>query len=463
MPKPKAGLLPLYLQLYDDAITEARPRIEEFYQTIASELAMRGVEVAITDICRIKNEFGDSVDFFEEAEVDAIITLHLAYSPSLESIAALSHTDLPIIVLDTTPTFNYSSGQDPAELIYNHGIHGVQDMCNLLIRYGKPFEIEAGHWQESDVLDRVAAWIRAASIASNMKTARVGQIGGSFVGMGDFAVPADVLRSTIGVETVVGDFAVIKSLMPAEDDPQMHAEIAADMAKFTLRGISEEAHLYSTGICLAIRKWMENEGLSAFTMNFGAIDASSGFPTVPFLEASKAMARGKGYAGEGDILTAALVGALVSVYPETTFTEIFCPDWENDTLFLSHMGEFNLELAENVVLKTMEMPLLSVASPVVAVGRFRGGAAVFVDLAPGLDNSYTLIVAPVEVLGKDGEDKMSDSIRGWIKPTIPIADFLEDYSKLGGTHHAAMVYGDVIDDMIRFGRIMGWNVAVLGQ
>ncbi|MDZ7837486.1 MAG: hypothetical protein U5N58_05810 [Actinomycetota bacterium] len=52
-------------------------------------------------------------------------------------------------------------------------------------------------------------------------------------------------------------------------------------------------------------------------MNFSKINSRSGFPTIPFLEASKAMARGTGYAGEGDIITAALVGALLSLYPES--------------------------------------------------------------------------------------------------------------------------------------------------
>ena len=50
---------------------------------------------------------------------------------------ALAGTDLPIVVLDTTPGYAFGPTTDPAEIMYNHGIHGVQDMCNLLIRNGK--------------------------------------------------------------------------------------------------------------------------------------------------------------------------------------------------------------------------------------------------------------------------------------------------------------------------------------
>jgi len=461
--KPTIGLLPLYLALYDETSPEARPRINEFYSTIARELGSRELEVVTADVCRIKSEFDRAVSGFEKAGVDAIVTLHLAYSPSLECSEALSRTHLPVIVLDTTPTFSFAPGQDPAEIMYNHGIHGVQDMCNLLIRNGKPFEIEAGHWEKSDVLDRVAAWARAARVASNMRSAKVGRIGIPFVGMGDFAVPENVLKSTIGVETLAADFTELKSLMPNDEDPLVDAEMAEDARRFSSDGLDRDAHRRTTRTCLAVRRWIETKGLSAFTVNFDVIDESTGLGTLPFLEASKAMGRGIGYAGEGDVLTAAMVGALAAVYPDTTFTEMFCPDWENDTLFLSHMGEANPNLLTGeIVLKQKNMSFLKVESPVMVFGRFRGGQAVFVDLAPGPDDTYTLIAIPVTVIDDDNRDTMTDTVRGWIQPNLPISDVLEEYSRLGGTHHAALVYGDKQEDIIRFGQLMGWDVAVLG-
>jgi L-arabinose isomerase len=45
--------------------------------------------------------------------------------------------------------------------------------------------------------------------------------------------------------------------------------------------------------------------MTAQTIKFGDIKGDPGLPVMPFLEASKAMARGIGYGGEGDVLTAA--------------------------------------------------------------------------------------------------------------------------------------------------------------
>lgn len=67
---------------------------------------------------------------------------------------------------------------------------------------------------------------------------------------------------------------------------------------------------------------------------------------MPFAECCKVLERNQGYAGEGDVLTAGLVGALAAVYPETTFTEMFCPDWEQDVILLSHYAESNPNLSQ---------------------------------------------------------------------------------------------------------------------
>ncbi|MHB9022771.1 MAG: L-arabinose isomerase family protein [Armatimonadota bacterium] len=462
MVSPKIGLLPLYLALYDEALPEMRGRIEEFYATIAGALRERGLEVVTTPICRLEGEFRAAVESFERAGVDALVTLHLAYSPSLESVGALAMTRLPIIVLDTTPANAFGPGQDPAEILYNHGIHGVQDMCNLLIRRDKDFHVEAGHWERSDVLDRVAGWARAARLAKAMREARVGRLGAAFKGMGDFAVPEDILFSTLGVATVPALPKMLASLLPKDDDEQVQAEMAADRAAFDAAGLDEETHRRTARAGLAIRRWVERERLTAFSINFQAVDLASGLPSMPFLEASKAMARGIGYAGEGDVLTAALVGALASVFPATTFTEMFCPDWEGESIFLSHMGEMNLALAAGKpLLRQKPFPWTDAADLAVAVGCLRPGPAVLVNLAPGRDNTYSLVIAPCEMLPAAGDEKLADTVRGWLRPALPLADFLAAYSRAGGTHHSALVYDASPDDFARFGQLMGWTVVLL--
>jgi L-arabinose isomerase len=187
-------------------------------------------------------------------------------------------------------------------------------------------------------------------------------------------------------------------------------------------------------------------------------------PTVPFLEAGKLMARGTGYAGENDVLTAALVGALCSVYGQTTFTEMFCPDWKGGSVFLSHMGEVNVGLAaQKPLLVTNPYPWAKITPPVIAACTLKPGAAVLVNIAPGPRDAFVLILAPVEVLPEPAESRYKENIRAWIKPSCSLETFLQEYSRAGGTHHVALVMGDRAPDLEKFAFLAGFECVRIGE
>ena len=88
MQKIKVGYLPLYIKLYDDVNLDKTYLIKHM-DTLIKMLESQGLEVIRADICRIKEEFDAAARLFNSAGVDAVITQHLAYSPSLESLDAL--------------------------------------------------------------------------------------------------------------------------------------------------------------------------------------------------------------------------------------------------------------------------------------------------------------------------------------------------------------------------------------
>ncbi len=458
------GLLPLSLELYDKVLgIEQTQTIRAFAGVVEGEYQARGIAVVAAPACRKRDEFQTAVERFEAADVDAIVTLHLAYSPSLEAIDALAETALPLIVLDTTPDAGFGFDCPSERILFNHGIHGVQDLCNMLIRRRKPFALEAGHWQKSDVIDRSLSVLRGYRAAKAIRRSRVGIVGEPFDGMGDFAVPFDVLKREIGMEVISASSEDVAKLMPPLDGTEVQAEIAQDLARFTKADYSVESLAASEAAGLGLRRWIERESLSAITLNFGDITGAPGLPVVPFLEASKAMTRGIGYGGEGDVLTAAFCGALAQVVPETTFTEMFCPDWEGERIFMSHMGEINLDLvAGTPLLEQRPYPFSPAGEPVVGSGCLKPGAAWLLNLAPGSDNTFTLVAASVEVCDSKGKEAMRNGIRGWIKPTLPVREFLKQYSLHGGTHHGVLCYGVEKQLATAFASAMGWSFALIG-
>jgi L-arabinose isomerase len=84
-----------------------------------------------------------------------------------------------------------------------------------------------------------------------------------------------------------------------------------------------------------------------------------------------------------------------------------------------------------------------------------------VNLAPGPDDSFSLVLSPVEVMEVDGTDRLENTVHGWFRPSKPIDEFLSLYSLAGGTHHLALVYGKVLEEIVKFGKLMGWRVVVI--
>lgn len=122
----------------------------------------------------------------------------------------------------------------------------------------------------------------------------------------------------------------------------------------------------------------------------------------------------------------------------------------------------NPDLADDkAVLMGKDFPWTDVSNPITTIGRFKAGDAVLVNLAPGPDDTFSLIIAPVEMLEKSCADGMHDTIRGWFRPSIPLPEFLAEYSRVGGTHHLAMVYGALATDIRKMGEIMGWKVVLI--
>lgn len=456
----KVGFLPLYLKLYDEVFPDMREKVDAFSAVVQEALSKQGLDIVAAPVCREMAEFEEAAALFEDT--CAVVTLHLAYSPSLESIDLLAGLGKPIVVLDTTPAFSFDSTVDGAEILYNHGIHGVQDMCSMLKRRGVQYFVAAGHWEESDVLERVVGLCKAAYAAHAMKTSKVGLIGTPFKGMGDFHVTPDELAEAAGARVVPFDLNEMSDITSSVTDDEVDAEMADDLALFDTASYDEEAHKRTARMDLMVRKWVEKNGLSAYSMNFADVERKNGFESVPFIETSKSMARGIGYAGEGDILTASLCGALLQICPATSFTEMFCPDWRGNSIFLSHMGEMNPKTAKGKMsLTAKEYTFSDCDAPIMAYGCFKPGAAVLVNLAQTEPGKFTLILSKTEVLDVDCENSLKESIHGWIRPELPVSTFLEKYSMAGGTHHLVMVYGDDISSLSAFGQMMGFAVEVI--
>ena len=450
--------MPLYIKLYDDCGID-RSLLEGFYNSIKEKLEGEGLEIIPAPFCRIEEEFVSAVKNFEKQDAKAIITIHLAYSPSLESINALCSTDLPIVVMDTTLDYSLSSEYSVAPIDSNHGIHGVMDMCNLLKRRSKKYAVVAGHLENSNVLKNTVDCVKASASAKALNGLKVGSFGGAFEGMGDFAICAKELKDRLGVELVEISNEEMLNAVNSITESQVEKELAYYKENFILLNENEEnndALIASIKACLATRKIIEEKGLGAYSTNFLGIDKSN-LSNMPFIEACLQMQNGVGYAGEGDVLTASFIGALLKYISGVSFVEIFCPDWKENRLLLSHMGEINFGLLRDKPrIATIPFTFTNSKTCTKPYAAFKDGDALYCNVFRAENEKFVLSVSKVKVSYVEGQ--VENAVRGWITPNMSIAEFLEKLSEHGAIHHAFLVYDLDVKAMKCFGNGLDMEV-----
>ena len=82
---------------------------------------------------------------------------------------------------------------------------------------------------------------------------------------------------------------------------------------------------------LALEQMLVDGGCGAYSTHFDAIGDDGRFARLPFAAASSLMAKGYGFGGEGDALTAALCRAAHVPDRRAHFTEMYAMDFPTAT------------------------------------------------------------------------------------------------------------------------------------
>ncbi len=458
---PRVGLLTLMFRLYD-AIPGLEPDMAEFGKELTKVLG-RIAKVHWPGICKTRDEVEEAVRMFEEEQVDLIIVVLLTYAPSHLAVHALKATRLPVLVFNTQKLREVAPDMDPRDLIRNHGMHGVQDLANVLLRAEKRFGLVTGHYEDPQTLKDVQEWCRAANGVSFLKKCRVGMLGYPLEKMGDFALDETMLLSELGVEVShipQKDLAELARSAPAK---AISEQIREDRLSFKVaEDVTPEEHEESSRLEWAIREILKERGMTAFTANFMAISQEGWLRTLPFLASCKLLSEGYGYAGEGDVLTSVAVALMQRLAGSASFTEMFTMDFGAGAILMSHMGEGNPSLARPdlpVELVGSELGLVSLPTrPLLLRFALRPGPVTLVNLTVAAKQR-------LKIIATEGEVVDFSPIKGVItphykfRPKRPLAEFLTALSLEGSSHHFALSYGDWSPVVAKVADIIGAHFA----
>jgi L-arabinose isomerase len=402
-----------------------------------------------------------------------IIAWMHTFSPAKMWIGGLKVLQKPLLHLHTQ--FNRDipwSSIDMDFMNLNQSAHGDREFGFMVSRMRMNRKVVVGHWQESQVVNSVSIWMRAAAGWNDWQNARFCRFGDNMrqvaVTEGDkveaelkfgYSVNGYGIGDLVKVINDVSDSAIAQTVAEYE-------EIYTVQAPLRKGGDRHKELREAAKIEIGMRNFLKAGNFKGYTDTFEDLH---GMVQLPGIASQRLMAEGYGFGGEGDWKTSALVRAMKVMATGLKGGNSFMEDYtyhfdpNNQLVLGSHMLEICPSIANDK--PTVEVHPLGIggkADPVRLVFNAGSGPALNASIVD-MGNRFRLIVN--EVVAVDPIESL---------PKLPVARVLwKPYPDMktgcaawilaGGAHHTGYSQNLTAEHMEDFAEMAGIEYLLIGK
>ena len=461
----KIGFLALAARWYWDTQMSDSNFTEEVRSEIRSiEAALAGAHQLVSaGLVTTEEEASSAAAKFREANVDALIACCAMWSedqPLLKVLGDLQNT--PLLLWCWTPGTTLPGKLTALDLIKWSGPVGAQQISGALNRSGHKFAFVMGNHNEKETLREIQEFLAAATVARNLKHARIGLIPYRYHVMTNTWVDEFDLMSKLGVDIVyvsVNQLASSSASMK-ELDVKRYVESIGDIR--VLPEVSSQGLSEAVKVSLGLAKIVADFRLDAVSIADCNEELHAVLKCRPCLYIPSVFEHGIAIGMEGDLL--GIIGQLIlsklSGQP-TMFTEIFTYDESRNEILVGHAGMHDIRLAESrsTVTVTPDYEYPRESAGVWMSFSVKPGPVTLLSIASS-ESGFHFVVTKGEALRADG--KLQGYPYALIRLDIPLRSFFRTSTDIGTTQHWALVPGDFRRSISRLAEILGAGCTVMG-
>ena len=394
-------------------------------------------------------------DANNDSKCIGLITWMHTFSPAKMWIRGLSVLNKPFLHFHTQ--LNRDIPWDTIDMDFmnlNQSAHGDREFGFIGSRMRLNRKVVVGHWEDSEAVERIAVWTRAAAAfddARNMKVARFGD------NMRDVAVTeGNKVSAQIQMGYSVYGYGIgdLVAAVNSVNDTQVNAMIEEYKASYNLTKAVEESETLrdAARIEAGMTRFLEDGKFKAFTTTFEDLH---GLKQLPGLAVQRLMEKGYGFGAEGDWKTAALVRSMkvmaAGLPGGTSFMEDYT--YHLDPSGMRILGAHMLEVCPSIASDKpyLEVHPLSIggkADPARLVFKSATGKAVCASLVD-LGNRFRMIVSKVEVVDCPDMPNLPVASVLW-RPEPDLKTGAGAWILAGGAHHTGFstaIDAEYIEDL----------------
>ena len=402
-------------------------------------------------------------------EVAGVITWMHTFSPAKMWIRGTQLLQKPLLHLATQ--FNKNIPWDSIDMDFMNlyqSAHGDREYGYINARLNKNNKIVVGYWKDDDVVEQLANWMNM-TVAYNegfkIKVARFGD------NMRNVAVTdGDKIEAQIQFGWYVdyygiGDLVEIVNEVSEEEVDELFKEYQRlydfDYGNYE-KAVWEEHVKVQARYEIALKKFLDERGYTAFTTNFEDLH---GMEQLPGLAVQRLMAQGYGFSGEGDWKTAALdrFMKIMSHNQATGFMEDYTYELEEgkEAILQSHMLEVDPTFAiDKPKVYVAPLSIGDKADPARLVFDGKAGDGVAVTVAD-FGTHFKIIVTEIEAFTPEESAPNLPVARVLWRLKAGFKEGVKAWIENGGGHHTVASLNVTTEQIIDWAKMCDVEVVVI--
>ncbi|MEJ2000776.1 MAG: L-arabinose isomerase [Maritimibacter sp.] len=455
---------------------KALAEVEENARKVAEGLAADGNLVLPLHFAGLVTTSDEIVDVLSRASSDpecagVIVWMH-TFSPAQIWIRGLNQLTKPLLHLHTQ--LNAGLPWDAIDMDYmnlHQAAHGDREGGFMHTRMRLARKVVVGHWSDADVQARIDSWMRAARAWADWQGARFARFGDNMRNVAVTEGDKVAAHMKFGFTTDGYGIMDLHDAMEMVSDADVAALVEEYLATYDVApdlapgGNRHDRLVYNAKQEAGLAAFLSEGGFKGFTDTFEDLH---GLSQLPGLAPQRLMAKGYGFAGEGDWKTPALVRAMKVMGHGLTGATSFMEDYtynmtaDGGQVLGAHMLEICPSIAEGKVkLEIHPLGIGGKQDPVRMVFNSRKGAALNACLVD-MGNRFRLIVNTAEAVDHPDLPNLPVARAVW-EPKPDFKTALQAWILAGGAHHTGYSY-DVTPEMLEdFATIAGIEMALIDE
>lgn len=395
------------------------------------------------------------------------------FSPAKMWIAGLQALQKPFAQLHTQ--FNAEIPWSTIDMDFmnlNQTAHGGREFGYIGARMRLARKVIVGHWQDEEVLERLAVWMRVAAAWHDAQGARFARFGDNMreVAVTEGNKVSAQMQFGYSVNGYgVGDLvAYVNDVAESQVDEliTVYEESYTIVPELQANGDRRQSLRDAARIELGMRAFLQEGGFKGYTDTFEDLHGLKQLPGIP---SQRLMADGYGFGAEGDWKTAALVRAMkvmsAGLEGGTSFMEDYTYHFSPNGNKV--MGAHMLEICPSIAAAKprVEIHPLGIGGkedPVRLVFDSQTGPAINATVVD-LGSRYRMIVNTVDVVPTDEPLPKLPVARALWTPHPNFKDGVAAWILAGGAHHTGFSLSLTAEHMEDFATMAGIEYLLIGE